>query len=116
MKIKALKGKVLVSNIEGGMRTINGIIIPDDNGKSEGIRPRWAQVYSIGSDIKDIMVGQWILVEHSRWTRAMVVKDGLNEIKVWGVEYPKAVMCVSDTKPSNVETFSTWTGADRLTR
>ena len=35
MKIKALKGKVLVSDLERGARVVRGIIIPDDNGKSE---------------------------------------------------------------------------------
>lgn len=109
MKIKALKSKVLVTDLERGSRIINGIIIPDDNGKSEGIRPRWGRVYSVGEDIVDIKVGQWILIENGRWTRMLKVKeDDGTETQVWGVEWPQSVMLVSDTDPDTV-IFSKWT-------
>jgi len=108
MKIKALKGKVLVTELERGMRVINGIIIPDDNGKSEGIRPRWGKVYSVGDDITDISVDQWILIENGRWTRMLTVKeDDGSETKVWGVEWPTAVLLVSDEEPKT-EIYSKW--------
>lgn len=100
MKAKALKGKVLVTDLERGSRVINGIIIPDDNGKSEGIRPRWGKVYSVGEDITDISVGQWILIENGRWTRMLKIKeDDGSYVQIWGVEWPKSVMLVSDTDP-----------------
>ena len=106
MKVKALPGKVLVTDLERGSRVVRGIIIPDDNGKSEGIRPRWGKVFSIGEGVKDIEVGQWILIENGRWTRMVEVgnEDG-SKIKLWGVEYPKSVLLVSDTDP-DVEIFS----------
>lgn len=108
MKIKALKGKVLVTDLERGSRIINGIIIPDDNGKSEGIRPRWGKVYSIGEDIVDIKVGEWILVENGRWTRMLKVKDDHGtDIQVWGVEWPASVLMVSDEEPKT-EIHSKW--------
>lgn len=108
MKIKALKGKVLVSDLERGMRVINGIIIPDDNGKSEGIRPRWGKVYSVGEDITDITPGQWVLVENGRWTRMLTVKeDDGSETKVWGIEWPNAALLVSDEEPET-KIFSKW--------
>jgi len=97
---KALKGKVLVTDLERGSRVINGIIIPDDNGKSEGIRPRWGRVYSVGEDIVDITPGQWILIENGRWTRMLKIReiDG-SYTQLWGVEWPKSVMLVSDEDP-----------------
>ena len=106
MKIKALPGKVLVTELERGSRVVRGIIIPDDNGKDEGIRPRWGKVFSIGDGVKDIKVGQFILIENGRWTRMVKVKqeDG-TDIHLWGVEYPKSVLLVSDTDP-DVEIFS----------
>jgi co-chaperonin GroES (HSP10) len=108
MKISALKGKVLVTNLERGSRVLRGIIIPDDNGKTEGIRARWGQVFSVGADVTDIKPGQWILVENGRWTRMLVVKDDDHkEIKLWGVEYPKSVLLVSDTDPET-EIYSTF--------
>lgn len=108
-KVRALPGRVLVSDLERGSRVVRGIILPDDNGKSEGIRPRWGKVYSIGEGVHDISVGQWILIENGRWTRMLKVKqpDG-SEIQLWGVEYPKSVMLVSDTDP-DIEIFSEFT-------
>lgn len=108
MKIKALPNKVLVTNIERGMRVVHGILIPDDDGKSEGIRPRWAQVYSVGENVSEVKEGQWILVENGRWTRTMRVKqENGEEINVWGVEWPEAVLMVSDEKPET-EIYSKW--------
>ena len=108
MKIKALPNRVLVTELERGMRVINGIIIPDDNGKSEGIRPRWGKVFSVGKGVKEVQEGQWILIENGRWTRMLTVKDDNGtEIKVWGVEWPASVLLVSDEEPET-EIFSKW--------
>lgn len=108
MNVKALKGKVLVSDLERGSRTVRGIILPDDNGKSEGIRPRWGKVYSVGEDITDIVPGQWILVENGRWTRMLEVKeDNGTKVQLWGVEWPESVMLVSDEDPET-EIHSKW--------
>lgn len=109
MKIKPLNGKVLITDLERGSRMINGIIIPDDNGKSEGIRPRWGKVYSVAEDITDIVPGQWILIENGRWSRMLKIKeDDGTDIEVWGVEWPQSVMLVSDTDPETA-IFSQWT-------
>jgi co-chaperonin GroES (HSP10) len=107
MKLRPLKGKVLVKDIEKGIRIISGFIIPNDDGKSAAIRPHWAQVYAVGPDVKEISPGQWILIEHARWTRSIKVKDeNGDDLQLWGVEYPQAVMCVADEKPTDVTIFS----------
>lgn len=108
MLVKALPGKVLVSDLERGARIVRGIIVPDDNGKSEGIRPRWGKVFSVGDGVHDISVGQWILIENGRWTRGLKVKqDDGSDLLVWGVEWPKSVLLVSDTDPET-EIYSSW--------
>lgn len=108
MKAQALKGKVLVTDLERGSRIINGIILPDDNGKSAGIRPRWGRVYSVGDGITEIKKDQWILIENGRWTRMLKIKDENNkEVQLWGVEWPQSVMLVSDTDPETA-IFSQW--------
>ncbi len=109
MKVNALPGRVLVTELERGSRIVRGIIIPDDNGKSEGIRPRWGKVFSVGTGVNDIVPGQWVLVENGRWTRMLKVKqeDG-TDIQLWGIEYPKSVLLVSDTEPPS-EIFSEFT-------
>jgi co-chaperonin GroES (HSP10) len=108
VKVKALKGKVLVSDLERGMRVIDGIIIPDDNGKSEGIRPRWGKVYSVGEGVTEVKEGQWILMENGRWTRMLTVKDDDGEeIKLWGADWPNGCLLVSDELPET-KVFSQW--------
>ncbi len=108
MRIKALPGKVLVTDLQRGARVVNGIIIPDDNGRSEGIRPRWGRIYAVGSDITDVTVGQWVLLENGRWTRMLKIKeDDGTEVMLWGIDWPSAVLLVSDEEPK-VATWSVW--------
>jgi hypothetical protein len=81
-KIRALKKDVLVSDMEFDTRiTQSGLILPNDNGTSLGIRPRWGRVYAVGKDQKDVQVGQWICVAHGRWTRGVDIEDGEGTIK-----------------------------------
>lgn len=81
-KIRALKKDVLVSDMEFDTRiTQSGLILPNDNGTSLGIRPRWGRVYAVGKDQKDVKVGQWICVAHGRWTRGIDIEDGEGTIK-----------------------------------
>ena len=105
--ITALRKKVIVTNIESGARlTNNGIIIPDDDGKERGIRPRWAQVYAVGEGIDDIKVGEWILVSHGRWTRGMDIQtpDGEN-ITIRGVDYPEGILLAAESNPVAKQTI-----------
>ena len=98
--LRALKGKVLVHNIEQGeKRTKKGIIILDDNGKEQGIRERWAQIFALGPDIDDLFVGQWVLIKHGRWSRGIDIKmiDLLTTIRQ--IDYPDAILLVSDEYP-----------------
>ena len=78
-----LKGNVLVSDLEIGERiTSSGIIIPDDDSTDTGIRPRWCRVYSIGKDVYEVKINEWVLVAHGRWTRGVKIikKDGSEPI------------------------------------
>lgn len=100
MKIKALNDKVLVHNMEKGeRRTPGGIVMVDDDGKDFGIRARWAQVYSVGKDVTpDVMPGQWVYIEHGKWTRVMEVSEGGATTKLWGTT-EEHILLVSDEKP-----------------
>lgn len=103
MKAKAINNKLLVHNMEKGeRRTASGIVLTDDNGRSEGIRPRWCQIYSIGPDVKDadLAPGKWVLVEHGRWTRGMTITNDTGEEEtLWGVEWPNSLLMVADECP-----------------
>lgn len=100
MKVRATRGKILATDIEVGERkTDAGIILMDDNGKEEGVRPRWLKVYSMGEDTTDqVKVGDWVLVEHGRWSRGIEIREGEEVLKLWQVD-PDALLAVSDEKP-----------------
>lgn len=103
--IKPIRDKVLVSDMEfGEMKTAGGLIIRSDDGKAHGVKPRWGKVYAIGPEQKDVKVGDWVLVEHGRWTRGidLITEDEHgNEIKttIRMVEN-KAMLCITDEKPN----------------
>lgn len=98
-KIKALHDHVLISSMHFGERkTDSGIIIRNDDGKTQGIRPRWGKVFAIGPKQKDVEIGQWILVEHGRWTRKIKIENdtGIHEIQRVDIE---AILAISDEEP-----------------
>jgi hypothetical protein len=94
--------------------TSNGIIILNDNGKSEGIRPRWGKVYAVGPDQTDVQVGQWVLVAHGRWTRGSQISENGETITIRRI-CNDDMLLVSDTQPLD-ETFSTAVSAPAKTR
>lgn len=93
---------VLVKNMNFSERTTSsGIVLMGDNAKLTGVRPRWAEVYAVGPEQKDVVPGQWICIAHGRWTRAVTVKtpDG-EEFYVQRVDNDD-ILLVSDEKPSD---------------
>jgi len=103
MKLRALNNKILCHYIEKGQQvSAGGIVLPDDDNSEGGIRPRWLQVYSVGPDVKGITEGQWVMVEHGRWTHGMTMRNEDNEeFTVWAAE-EESILLVADEEP-NVE-------------
>ena len=103
--LRPLHDKVILTNLETGERqSSGGIVIMNDDGKSEGIRSRWAQVYAIGPDQKDVVVGDWVLMEHGRWTTAADLKlKGQDAFRFWRAD-EKCILGVStDGKPPGIK-------------
>lgn len=99
--IKPLRKNVLVADMDfEERRTASGIIIQSDDGKAHGVRPRWARVWAIGPEQKDVKVGEWIYVEHGRWTRGIKIESEGKEITVRMVE-PESILLQSDEKPQD---------------
>lgn len=99
MKLRPLKGNIFAQLQVGERVTKSGIVLRDDNGKMEGIRPRWGKVWQVADDITYIKPGQWILVEHGRWTMAITIKDDLgNDFKFSKID-PNGILCVQDEAP-----------------
>ena len=99
--ITPLKKRVLVSHMHfGETKSKGGIILIDDDGSQAGIHPRWAKVYAIGKEQEDVTVGQWILVAHGRWSRALKVKKDNVELEVRMVDEDDILM-LSDEEPED---------------
>jgi co-chaperonin GroES (HSP10) len=115
-EIKPLHDSVIVTDMDFNDRKLaSGILLLGDDGKTDGIRPRWSKVYAIGPEQQDIKLGQWILVEHGRWSRGLkIVKDG-EEFVIRRID-PEAIMFVSDEEPENIDTISTAVHAERKRR
>lgn len=97
--VKAIKDHIIVADMEFGEQyTPGGIIRLEDDGKDQGIRPRWGRVYSIGPDQKDVQVGEWVLVNHGRWTRGMELVKNDKKITLRRIDN-NDILIVSD-KPA----------------
>jgi co-chaperonin GroES (HSP10) len=101
-KIKPLKDKILVSNMDFGFeKTKSGLILMSDDGKTQGIHPRWGKVWAIGPEQKDIKVGEWVCVEHGRWTRTIEFESENDVVELRMVD-TKAILMTADEKPDSV--------------
>jgi co-chaperonin GroES (HSP10) len=104
-KIVPLRDNVLITDMSfDEQKTASGIIIRSDDGKSEGIKPRWGKVWAVGSEQKDIKVGEWILVEHGRWTRGITVEDESGDEIIIRMVETKSILLSADEKPNDVYT------------
>lgn len=114
-KIRALHNNVIVRDMSfEGRQLSSGIVLLADDGKTDGIRPRWARVYAVGPEQTDVTVGQWVLLEHGRWSRGIKIQQDGEEFTIRRAD-PEAIMMISDEQPE-AETISTSVHAERKTR
>lgn len=102
--IRPIHDHVLVTDLYfGEQKTAGGLIIRDDNGTSRGVYPRWARVWAKGPENKDeYQVGDYILIEHGRWTRKLDMEIDGEEITLHRVDID-AILAVSETKPNDLQ-------------
>jgi len=97
-----LNDNILITDMNFDARvTAGGIVLLNDDGKSEGIRHRWGRVWKVGPKQLDVKVGEWILLEHGRWTRGVTVveADG-NEITIRRADL-NGILAVSEEEPGD---------------
>ena len=100
--LRPIHDHVLVTDLYfGEQKTKGGIIIRDDNGTARGVYPRWAKVFAKGPANKDeYEVGDYILIEHGRWTRKLDLDINGEEITLHRVD-TDAILAVSNEKPND---------------
>ena len=95
-QIQAIHDHVIVSDMTFDERiTQGGIILRNDNGTGNGIRPRWGRVYAVGHEQQNVRVGQWVLVAHGRWTRGLDIEDESGKRTIRKID-PKDILMMSD--------------------
>ena len=98
-----VRDHVIVEEMDfGEQKTKSGIIIQSDDGKTMGVKPRWGKVYAVGRLQENVKVGDWILIEHGRWTRGMVVEDSDGTKRSLRRVDTDAIMLISKKKPKDV--------------
>jgi len=101
IKIRPLNKDVIVYDMDfGEIKTQSGIVVQSDDGKAHGIKPRWGKVYKVGPKQQDVKEGQWILIEHGRWTRKVKIHDGDSEKEIQKVDVD-CILAVSDERPND---------------
>ena len=111
--IRAVTDRVIVTDMYfGDQVTKGGIIVKNDDGSTRGIYPRWAKVYTKGPENTDEYdVGDWVLVEHGRWTRSVKVEINGEELEMRMVE-AESILALSKEKPSDVQMGEEYSDGD----
>ena len=103
-KLRAIQDRIIVEGIDTGSRiSKGGIFIMDDELKERGIRPRWGKVYAVGPKSQGINVGDWVLVEHGRWTRGLRIVDDEGNKRLIRMVDPNCVMAVHESQPDDYD-------------
>jgi len=101
--LKPIRDKIIVSDMHfGDEKTAGGLIVLSDDGKGQGIKPRWARVWAVGPEQQDVTVGEWILIEHGRWTRTIKFENDDETITELRVVDNDAVLIASDYRPNDI--------------
>lgn len=114
--IKPLHDSVVVTDMDfSGRQLQSGVILLGDDGKTDGIRPRWAKVFAVGPEQHDVVPDQWVLIEHGRWSRGLKITQNGEELTIRRAD-PKAIIFVTNEKPKNLDTISTAVHAEKKSR
>lgn len=99
--LRPLGDTVIVSEMDfTGRKLSSGIVLLGDDGKSSGIRSRWAKVFAVGPDQTDVKVGEWICVAHGRWSRGIEIEDENGTHTIRKVD-TNDILLSSDNKPDD---------------
>lgn len=103
--LRVLGNKVMVTDMEFDARvTDSGIILPGDDMEQRGIRPRWCRVIAKGPEQEDVEVGEWVYVDHGRWTRGVDIFDTDSETEMTIRMVDPKDMILRNDKPLRDET------------
>lgn len=109
--LECLDDTMFVENIEYGERELqSGIIIQSETMDYHGhfVRPRWAKVKYKANNIKDIEVGDYILLEHGNWSTSILANIDGKEQKIWYISpksFKEGIIAISKTMPKHLAEY-----------
>ena len=102
--VRPIRNRVIVTDMEFGEQvTQGGIIVSSDDGKDRGIKPRWGRVVAKGNENNDpYEIGNWILVEHGRWTRGYEVETDGGSTETMRTVEAESILAWQEDTPEDV--------------
>lgn len=102
--INPINDRVLVTDMEFGQKkTKGGLYLGNDDGKIQGIRARWAKVFKVGPDQKELEEGDYVLLDHGRWSRAFEIELDGQKKKLFMIDYPRGLLAISKSRPKELD-------------
>jgi co-chaperonin GroES (HSP10) len=97
MSFKALGDKIIATMHDGfgEKKSTGGIIIQEKDGDTKSIRPRWFKVTHVGPEQESVSVGEYVYVEHGRWTRGFKI-DKTTNTKYYMLDNAKILAATTD--------------------
>lgn len=110
--LRPIRNRVIVTDMHfGEQKTKSGLIITNDDGNVRGIYPRWGRVYAKGPENnEEYSVGDWVLVEHGRWTRGVELEQKEEDKLTIRMVEAESILAWSNEKPKESVNF----GADSV--
>jgi len=109
--IECLDDTLYIEKIEYGERTLkNGFIIPTETMDHFGnfVRPRWAKVLYKADNIKNVNIGDYILLSHGRWSSGInCIINGIKKT-IWYISpssYKEGALAISHKMPDCLKQY-----------
>lgn len=109
--IECLPDTLYVEKIEYGEKTLkNGFIIPAETMDYLGnfVRPRWAKILYKADNIKNVNVGDYILLSHGRWSSSIKCTIKGCQKTIWYISpksYKEGALAVSHKMPECLKQY-----------
>ena len=111
-KLECFKNTLFVEELElGEKKTDWGFIIPEEKMDYQGefVHPRWAKVLYKADNLKDIEVGDWVLISYGLWSSSILATINGEDKNIWFVSEKSikkgALLAKSKTKPKSLEQY-----------
>lgn len=101
-----------MDNGEGTYGKSKIIIANNDITSTSGIRPRWAEIWKVGEKVDYTKPGDWVLIDHGRWSYGRTITHEDNTTSYVQKADPNGIMIIADSEPEDKRTQCTGNNSD----